>query len=127
LPITTDFIRSQEEEEEEQALIFLQKLLRGRAIQNLMFEGKERRSELIRELKESESFVDLDETPREVTAKAHYSIAEVDEEAHYNMLFDQMLGAFVGNALDFLSKELVRVHQERKLAAMVDEAEKIRY
>ena len=36
------------------ALVLLQKLVRGRAVQNMMFEGKERRAELISELRESE-------------------------------------------------------------------------
>ncbi|KAI6078914.1 Cilia- and flagella-associated protein 91 isoform X1 [Aix galericulata] len=42
---------SVEEEEIELAVICLQKLLRGRAIQNLMFEEKEKRMELIQELR----------------------------------------------------------------------------
>lgn len=33
------------------AVLLLQRLIRGRAVQNVMFEGKERRKELIRELR----------------------------------------------------------------------------
>ncbi|ELK18067.1 AMY-1-associating protein expressed in testis 1 [Pteropus alecto] len=40
-----------EEEDMEMAVIYLQKLLRGRAVQNMMFEGKEKRLELIQELR----------------------------------------------------------------------------
>ena len=43
-------VPSQAEENEELAAIFLQKILRGRAIQNMMYEGKEKRLELIKEL-----------------------------------------------------------------------------
>lgn len=38
-------------EREHLAVLLLQKLIRGRAVQNVMFEGKERRKELIRELR----------------------------------------------------------------------------
>lgn len=40
-----------EDESEHLAVLLLQRLIRGRAVQNVMFEGKERRKELIRELR----------------------------------------------------------------------------
>lgn len=40
-----------EDEDEHLAVLLLQRLIRGRAVQNVMFEGKERRKELIRELR----------------------------------------------------------------------------
>lgn len=40
-----------EDEQEHLAVLLLQRLIRGRAVQNVMFEGKERRKELIRELR----------------------------------------------------------------------------
>lgn len=40
-----------EDENEHLAVLLLQRLVRGRAVQNVMFEGKERRKELIRELR----------------------------------------------------------------------------
>lgn len=40
-----------QDEEEHLAVLLLQRLIRGRAVQNVMFEGKERRKELIRELR----------------------------------------------------------------------------
>lgn len=40
-----------EDENEHLAMLLLQRLIRGRAVQNVMFEGKERRKELIRELR----------------------------------------------------------------------------
>lgn len=43
--------RSPEDEPEYLAVLLLQRLIRGRAVQNVMFEGKERRKELIRELR----------------------------------------------------------------------------
>jgi len=41
----------QDEEYVELAVIYLQQMLRGRALQNMMYEGKEKRIELIRELR----------------------------------------------------------------------------
>jgi hypothetical protein len=54
-PPTPTIVRPQHDEETERAIIFLQSLLRGRAIQNQMLEGKERRIQLITELKEEKS------------------------------------------------------------------------
>ncbi|XP_006905649.1 cilia- and flagella-associated protein 91 [Pteropus alecto] len=51
LPTPTLEMTSNEEEDMEMAVIYLQKLLRGRAVQNMMFEGKEKRLELIQELR----------------------------------------------------------------------------
>ena len=42
---------TEEEEEKEQAVVLIQRLLRGRAAQNEMFVGKEQRKELIAELR----------------------------------------------------------------------------
>lgn len=45
------FFGKQEDEERELAVTYLQQMLRGRSVQNTMFEGKEKRMELIRELR----------------------------------------------------------------------------
>ena len=41
----------QDEESQELAIICLQKIVRGRAVQKVMYEGKEKRVELIREIR----------------------------------------------------------------------------
>lgn len=115
-----------QEEERQLAIIFLQKLLRGRAIQNMMFEGKERRAELIRELKASDSFEDVDDQPKSPTKSVPKDTQKEYEQKLLDSIIDDMLGTIVGRGMDFLSKELVRIHQERKLAHMVQEAEKLR-
>ena len=54
-----DNIRDQSENEKDKrqrALILLQRLIRGRAIQNMMFEGKEKRLDLITELRATEEW-----------------------------------------------------------------------
>lgn len=50
-PQTFRVLLSPEDEPEYLAVLLLQRLIRGRAVQNVMFEGKERRKELIRELR----------------------------------------------------------------------------
>lgn len=44
------------ETEQEKAMILLQRLIRGRAVQNMMFEGKEKRLDLIAELRITEEW-----------------------------------------------------------------------
>jgi hypothetical protein len=39
------------------AVVLLQRLLRGRAVQNIMYEGKQRRRELIEQLRSAESIL----------------------------------------------------------------------
>jgi hypothetical protein len=43
-------------DEKRRAIILLQRLLRGRAMQNMMFEGKEKRLDLISELRATEDW-----------------------------------------------------------------------
>jgi hypothetical protein len=54
-PNTPDFQVEKEETEEDdekrKAILLLQRLIRGRAVQNMMFEGKEKRLDLIAELR----------------------------------------------------------------------------
>lgn len=60
-PIAKEFIRSDPKDHEAndrktRAIILLQRLLRGRAKQNMMFEGKEKRLDLIAELRATEEW-----------------------------------------------------------------------
>merc|ERR1719408_1079911 len=54
-----------EEEEQEAAVLLLQRILRGRAYQNRMFEGKEKRLDLINELRAAERYDDTATTEEE--------------------------------------------------------------
>lgn len=45
-----------EKDQQNRAIILLQRLLRGRAMQNMMFEGKEKRLDLISELRATEEW-----------------------------------------------------------------------
>jgi hypothetical protein len=48
--------RMAEKDKKRRAIILLQRLIRGRAIQNMMFEGKEKRLDLISELRATEEY-----------------------------------------------------------------------
>ena len=108
-------------DEVENAIVLLQKLLRGRAVQNLMFEGKEKRLELIRELRCTE-----DEDPHALREDDIERKEAEREEASREAALDAIQGEVVGSMLDFLSKELVRANEEARVMATVENAEELR-
>jgi len=57
--------RLQYSDETRRAIILLQRLIRGRADQNMMFEGKEKRLDLITELRATEEWRRQSELPEE--------------------------------------------------------------
>eukprot|EP00811_Abedinium_folium_P025034 NODE_3548_length_2020_cov_6.715267.p1 GENE.NODE_3548_length_2020_cov_6.715267~~NODE_3548_length_2020_cov_6.715267.p1 ORF type:complete len:313 (+),score=134.66 NODE_3548_length_2020_cov_6.715267:410-1348(+) len=108
------------EEEQEGAVLLLQRIIRGRAYQNQMFEGKEKRLDLINELRAAERYAET---------------ATTDEERRYisllrNRAFDSALesiqGSVISQTLDQISKELLRFQEERRIAVMVLLAERDR-
>lgn len=54
-----------EEDKKRRAIILLQRLIRGRAMQNMMFEGKEKRLDLITELRLTEEWKSQTDLPEE--------------------------------------------------------------
>merc|ERR1719486_166803 len=109
-----------EEEEQEAAVLLLQRIIRGRAYQNKMFEGKEKRLDLINELRAAERYA---ETATTVEEKRY--IDQLREKAFEGVL-ESIQGSVISSTLDQLSKELLRFQQERRIAAMVKLAEKDR-
>ena len=97
--------------------MLLQRLLRGRAAQNDMFQGKEKRIELIKELRASEGI--KQEEPGALTKDERR--AKVHEAA-----LDTIAGETTSALFDFLSKELVRKEEKDKLQDMAAKAEKER-
>ncbi|KAJ3413697.1 Cilia- and flagella-associated protein 91 [Chytridiales sp. JEL 0842] len=171
-----------EEEEMEMAALTLQKLIRGRISQNLMYQGKERRLQLINELRTRQTIKkateihlegkllkpsdenEVDELvksrvgtsktrsgSRKMSAKsAGGEGVEYEEDGDSEVEFvegeeykpptqdfaspewlekvfeSNVQAEYVGKTLDFLSKELVRLREERRIAAMVRLAERTR-
>merc|ERR1711937_975235 len=102
------------------AVLMMQRILRGRAWQNVMFEGKEKRLDLINELRAAELWNAASTTDGEKKA-----VAALRERALEAGL-EPVVGGVVSETLDQLSKELLRFQEERRIAAMVKLAEKDR-
>ena len=108
-------------EELQRALLLLKRLLRGRAVQNFMFEGKERRIALIRELR-------TDETDEAQRAEEHLERTKAQRRLEQALIStqDTIQGEVLSATGDFLSKELVRRQQESDIAEMVAAGERTR-
>ena len=106
-----------EDDKKKKAIILLQRLLRGRAEQNMMFEGKEKRLDLIAELRATEEWRAQSETQEEHMLIDNYQERIMDGVA------EAMQSSIISKTMDNLSKELVRMKQERKIDAMVQMAE----
>eukprot|EP00347_Sterkiella_histriomuscorum_P002227 403368982 len=125
-PIAKEFIRSDNKEQHEQndkkqrAIVLLQRLLRGRARQNMMFEGKEKRLDLIAELRATEEWKAASDLEEEKVLIENYQERVLDGTA------EALQSQIIASTLDHLSKELVRFKQERRIAAMVRLAEDVR-
>nr|XP_003469271.1 cilia- and flagella-associated protein 91 [Cavia porcellus] len=131
LPTPTLIMTSNEEEDIEMAVIYLQKLLRGRVIQNMMFEGKEKRLELIQELRtshalqEDEKLVKKAEKQVTLALQRQRNLHEHKVSRIENHLAG-LEGRVLADMLDFLSKELVRLQEERRIHAFAMLAERQR-
>jgi len=116
-PPTPQVMPPEHAEQVELACILLQKLLRGRATQNIKYEGKERRLELIRELRVAE-----DTSPEQ----DELDDAAAEAEAGLSSVVDAVSAELVGNSLDRMSKEFRRYHEEQRIMAIVQQAETMR-
>jgi hypothetical protein len=110
----------------EQAISLMQRLLRGRAVQNAMYQGKERRIELIRELRGGEEggggarMMNEGGDGRSGDGSALQS-TKIRESA-----IDTIAGETTSALLDFMAKDLVRKEEKDRLQAMASEADKER-
>ncbi|GMI34912.1 hypothetical protein TeGR_g11538 [Tetraparma gracilis] len=98
----------------DRALLLVQRLLRGRAVQNTMYEGKERRTALIEELREEAA---AEAAEDDATAKAARR-AEVHGAA-----VETIAGETSSALLDFFAKDLVRKEEKERIAAMAAAAD----
>merc|ERR1719502_927270 len=109
--------------EVEVAVILLQRLLRGRMVQNMVYDAKEKRRELIEELRSVEQLEGTQaewEEARAEAAKAQHEQAALDSSVGL------LEGDMVGRSLDYLSKELVHRDEESRLRAIMEQAEEMR-
>ncbi|XP_074070688.1 cilia- and flagella-associated protein 91 [Macrotis lagotis] len=120
-----------EEEDIEMAVVYLQKLLRGRVIQNMMYEGKEKRLELIKELRTIHSLQEDDRLLKKLEKQVTLALQRQRDLHEEKMsMIENHLGGLEGKALadmfDFLSKELIRLQEERRIHAFAMLAERER-
>ncbi|XP_066497260.1 cilia- and flagella-associated protein 91 isoform X2 [Hoplias malabaricus] len=119
------------EEEKDHAVIYLQKLLRGRSVQNQMLEGKEKRLELIQELRTTHA-LQQHEQKQQTAGKQVTQALQHQRELHKCMSSQiegyvaGLSGAVLVDMLDFLAKELVRLQEERRIHAFTLLAERDR-
>lgn len=99
-----------EDEDVAEAARLLQKLVRGRAVQNMMFDGRARRAELIAELRASDS------------AAALVALAPDTERRVAEATRRRAEGEVVSELLDALAKALDRSKEVERLRAFVGRA-----
>jgi len=107
----------EEDDKRKKAIILLQRLLRGRAQQNMMFEGKEKRLDLIAELRATE------EWRAQADQEEEHMLIDNYQERVMDGVAEAMQSSIISKTMDCLSKELVRMKQERRIDAMVRLAE----
>lgn len=98
-------------------IMMIQRLFRGRKEQNRMYEGKIKRAELIKELRSADYWKSAGTTEEEKDKIDAY----LDKLT--NGLIDAIQGQQISQSLDFLSKEMIRIRQEQKIAMIVNQAE----
>lgn len=114
-------VPAEEEQEMNIAAHLLQNLIRGRAVQLQMYTGKQRRLQLINEVRARHVIRDLEKP--EVGDDDLFS--RISDEK--SIRFESAVQAeYVGKTLDFLTKELTRLREEKRIAAMVKLAERTR-
>ncbi|XP_048827755.1 cilia- and flagella-associated protein 91 isoform X2 [Brienomyrus brachyistius] len=119
------------EEDKELAIINLQKLLRGRSIQNMMFEGKMKHLELIQELRSTHALQREEQDLKQADKEATLTMQSLREMHQHKVWMAEglqagMAAGVLADMLDFLSKELVRVQEERRIHALALLAERNR-
>ncbi|CAF3060896.1 unnamed protein product, partial [Rotaria sp. Silwood2] len=120
-----------ENEEREKSIIYLQKLLRGRAIQNMMYKNKEERIELIDEMRSTHALQEQDMNRKklqrqDVQVAQHIQRKDTTREDFVDSILQTLEGEAIGDMFDYLSKELIRLQEERRIAAFAMLAERQR-
>uniref|UniRef100_A0A667WWY9 Cilia- and flagella-associated protein 91 n=1 Tax=Myripristis murdjan TaxID=586833 RepID=A0A667WWY9_9TELE len=113
------------DEEQELGVIYLQKLLRGRGkqYQVCMFKGKEKRLELIQELRTTHALQKEEQQLLGADAQLTQTLKN-QRDLHRHKA--SMVGVELVNLLDTLSKELIHLQTERRIHAFMLLAERER-
>ncbi|KAM8749428.1 cilia- and flagella-associated protein 91 isoform 1-T1 [Acanthopagrus schlegelii] len=119
------------EEETELAVIYLQKLLRGRSIQYEMFKGKENHQELIQELRTVHALQREEQELQRADKELVITLKKQREEHRHKSSQEEasqarVVGAELEHLFDTLSKELIHLQEERRIHAFTLLAERER-
>ncbi|XP_072290354.1 cilia- and flagella-associated protein 91-like [Eucyclogobius newberryi] len=131
-PVTPEVVEPPEgEEEREIAVINLQKLLRGRAIQYELIKGKENHLNLIRELRTVHALQSEEQELQKAQKDRMLNLKqERDVQSRRTEQLEALQARAVGTELEYmfdtLSKELIRLQQERRIHAFTLLAERDR-
>ncbi|EFA13217.2 Protein MAATS1-like Protein [Tribolium castaneum] len=115
-----------------QAMVMIQSVIKGRAAQMHIYEGRERCRELIQELKFSSGLL-VEENVQIHDYKLKIKLQQREEQIALEKLFrlreslDELQSTVVGSLLDFLNKELRRLLEERRAHAICILLERERY
>lgn len=112
-----------EEDDLENAVITIQKLMRGREKQNDFFIGKERTYELIKELQEVEKVVRREQDLKGKYPELVKEAEDKEEEKLVQNVMENTQAEVVSKALDYLSKELTRQREMERIQVIKTMAE----
>ncbi|XP_019866451.2 cilia- and flagella-associated protein 91-like [Aethina tumida] len=113
----------EEVETQYQAVVKVQSIIRGRATQVLIYEGRDRCRKLIETLRESEGLLQAqkeEKLERKLGALGQERKQFIHERKYEQVkeILDRLQGSCVGTLLDFLNKELRRLLVKRKAHAL---------
>lgn len=112
-------------EDESRNAVPVQKYIKGRAIQNLIYRGREEVNDLIEELQISNKLQSVRELfPEDNTPRL--SLEQIDADQGVDHQVGENISSHVGFMLEFLAKEVVRLDKERQEHATKLLAEKER-
>ncbi|VWU50122.1 conserved protein, unknown function [Hepatocystis sp. ex Piliocolobus tephrosceles] len=112
--------KTYEEDIFEKNVLYLQNILRGKAVQMLMNDGKHAYSDLIKELKTYEKIDQYSSNEINMFKKENFEKLKVDS------YLENIQGKYISELLDSLSNELEKYEEERKIAVLVKYAERER-
>ncbi|CAI8024855.1 Cilia- and flagella-associated protein 91 [Geodia barretti] len=118
-------------EEREQAVVLLQRVIRGRSRQAKLYAAKEQRADLIRELRTTHALQSPEQAQKrqekkDILSKQTHKLVEEHREAVVSDAVEEGAALCVGDQLDFLQKELERLQEERRVHAFLLLAERQR-
>ncbi|XP_014858713.1 PREDICTED: protein MAATS1 isoform X2 [Poecilia mexicana] len=124
-------VPSEEDENTEIAVIFLQKLLRGRSIQFEIFKGKENQLELIRELRKVHALQAREQNLQKaekdrILALKKLRDQQMEQAATREARQAAVIGVDLAQVFFILSQELIHLQEERRIHAFMLLAERER-